>query len=94
MANTTSLLDAIADRASIYALSHSSPIPDDRIVEVVSHCLKHAPGPFNVQSARVILVLGDEHYRLWDVAGEVYEVSSRCSFQGVRLAKEGERDSG
>jgi len=83
MANTTSVLDAIADRASIYAISHSSPIPDDRIVEVVSHCLKHAPGPFNVQSARVILVLGDEHYRLWDIAGEVYEVSDELDILGV-----------
>ena len=83
MANTTSVLDAIADRASIYAISHSSPIPDDRIAEVVSHCLKHAPGPFNVQSARVILVLGDEHYRLWDIAGEVYEVSDELDILGV-----------
>lgn len=73
--DTLPLAAAFANRKSIYALTATSPISDDRIVEVVTHCLKHAPGPFNVQSARVLLLLGKEHQRLWNVAGEVYQVS-------------------
>lgn len=71
---TITLADALADRKSIYALTNTSPIPDERIVEVVTHCLKHAPGPFNVQSACIIALLGKEHEKLWDLAAEVYEV--------------------
>jgi len=75
MADTTSFLSAIADRKSIYALSNSSPISDARIIEVVTHCLKHYPSPFNVQSARLIVLLGPEHEKLWDLAAEVYQAA-------------------
>ena len=75
MAAKKPLLSAFADRKSVYALSNSSPISDARIIEVVSHCLKHNPSPFNVQSARLIAVLGTEHEKLWDLAAEVYEAA-------------------
>lgn len=75
MADTTSFLSAIADRKSIYALSNSPPISDARIIEVVTHCLKHYPSPFNVQSARLIVLLGPEHEKLWDLAAEVYQAA-------------------
>jgi predicted oxidoreductase (fatty acid repression mutant protein) len=34
---------------------------------IVNHAIKHAPSPFNVQSCRVIVLLGKEHDKLWDI---------------------------
>lgn len=61
-------LEAIKIRRSILTLSKESPISDDRIVMIVNHAIKHAPSPFHVQSCRVIVLFGDEHDKLWDIA--------------------------
>ncbi|KAG0651980.1 nitroreductase HBN [Hyphodiscus hymeniophilus] len=60
-------LEAIKIRRSVHSLSKSSPIPDDRIVLIVNHAIKHAPSPFHVQSCRAIVLFGDEHDKLWDI---------------------------
>ncbi|KIW21131.1 hypothetical protein PV08_01711 [Exophiala spinifera] len=71
MASTTSLLDAITRRRTIYDLSATSPIPDSRIIEIVRHITLHVPSSFNSQSARFLVLLHSEHRRLWDRAREV-----------------------
>lgn len=63
-------LTAIADRRSIYGLSKESPISDDKIKELIDHAVKYTPSAFNSQSARVILLLGSEHDKLWDITKE------------------------
>jgi predicted oxidoreductase (fatty acid repression mutant protein) len=67
MADKTSLMDAMALRRSIYALSPESPISDDRILQIVQHALTHCPSPFNIQSARALILLGGSHQKLWDI---------------------------
>ena len=66
-----SFLDAIKIRRSILSLSKESPITDQRIVLLVNHAIKHAPSPFHVQSARAIVLFGDEHEKLWNIGFEV-----------------------
>ena len=73
MASTTPFFTAVAGRRSVYALSKESPISNDRILEIVNHALKHAPSPFNVRSARCIVLFGEEHTKLWENAYEVTE---------------------
>ncbi|GAA5912277.1 hypothetical protein JCM5296_000486 [Sporobolomyces johnsonii] len=63
-----SFLDAIKERRTIYALSKSSPIPDERIIELVNTVVKHSPSSFNSQSSRVVVLLGKHHDKLWDFA--------------------------
>ncbi len=36
-------LDAMLTRRSIYKLSKEAVIPDDRVVEIVNHAVKHVP---------------------------------------------------
>ena len=62
--------DAIIARRSIYAINDSSPIPDSRIEEIVTKAIKHVPSTFNVQSARAVILLKDEHKKFWDVADQ------------------------
>lgn len=36
-------LDVLTERRSIYQISKEAVIPDDRVVEIVQHAVKHAP---------------------------------------------------
>jgi len=59
--------DAMKKRRTIYNISNSSPISDEKIKEIIEESVKHTPTAFNSQSGRVILLLNDKHKRLWDI---------------------------
>lgn len=61
---------AVRDRRSIYGIGKESPVSDERIVEIVTHAVKHVPSAFNSQSGRAVLLLGGHHTRLWDITEE------------------------
>ena len=63
----SSFFDAVKKRRTRYALSKDPVISDERIQEIVSEAVKHAPSAFNSQSARVVVLLGEQHDRLWDI---------------------------
>ena len=54
-------------RCSVYTLTNKSSISDERIKEIVESAVKHAPSSFNVQSARAVILLKEEHQKLWDI---------------------------
>ena len=64
---TKEFLTAVKDRRTYYAISKQTPVADERIQEIVEHAVKHTPSPFNAQSARVVLLLGGQHDKLWDI---------------------------
>jgi hypothetical protein len=61
-------LAAVKARRSYYPLKKESPIKDTEIKEIVSQTILHTPYSFNNQSSRAILLLKDEHDKLWDIA--------------------------
>ena len=63
---SSSFIDAVKSRRTYYQLSHESTIPDSKIHELVNETVKNAPSSFNSQSARVVVLLGDEHTKLWE----------------------------
>jgi hypothetical protein len=66
MATTKSFIDSVNERRSYYLLNDQSPISDDRIVELVNQAIRNVPSSFNSQSTRVVLLLKDEHNKLWE----------------------------
>lgn len=62
--------DALIARRTIYGISDASTIPDSRIEEIVTKAIKHIPSTFNVQSARIVVLLKDEHKKFWDLADQ------------------------
>lgn len=66
-------LDATVMRRSILQIKAETPIPVERIVEVVQHAIKHAPSPFHVQSCRAIVLFNDEHKKLWDITKDTVQ---------------------
>jgi len=61
---------AVAERRSFYGISKEAVVSDEKIQEVIYHAVKHTPSAFNSQSARVVLLLGQQHDKLWDIAME------------------------
>ena len=70
------LKDAIQHRRSYYQLKNTSPVSDDEIQAIVEHVLLYAPSAFHSQSARMVLLLGDNHTKMWEITkAELKKVS-------------------
>lgn len=61
------LKDAIKDRRTYYQLQNTSPVSDEEIQSIIEHVLLYAPSAFNSQSARMVLLLGDNHTKMWEI---------------------------
>lgn len=71
--NTRSLIKLTQDRRTHYKLLGKSPISDSDIATLVKNATKHVPTAWNTQSSRVVLLLKDEHKKVWDIAISVIE---------------------
>ena len=60
------LIQAYKKRRTYYNLKASSTISDDKIHQIVQDAVKHTPSSFNSQSTRVVVILADEHKKLWE----------------------------
>ncbi|KAF7863064.1 hypothetical protein EAF04_007147 [Stromatinia cepivora] len=67
MSPSAQFIELLKARRTIYALEAKSPIPDAKIQEIVEQIILHTPSSFNSQSTRVVLLLKDEHEKLWDI---------------------------
>jgi predicted oxidoreductase (fatty acid repression mutant protein) len=63
-----SLNTAIEERRTLYALDEKVTVSDERIIELIKNAVQHVPSAFNSQSSRVIILIGDKHKKLWDIA--------------------------
>ena len=63
-------LKAVSKRRSFYGISKESVGSDDKIREVIEEAVSYAPSAFNSQSARIVLLLDQEHDKFWDIAME------------------------
>ena len=61
----------VENRRSIYALGKESPVSNKEIQNIVEHSVKHVPSAFNSQSSRVVVLFGEQHNKLWNIAKEV-----------------------
>lgn len=61
---------ALKARRSIYSISKEQIVSNEKIQEVIEAAVKHTPSAFNSQSGRVLLLLGEQHDKLWDITKE------------------------
>ncbi len=64
-------LDALHERRSRYDLEKRSPIPDTRIQQIIREAILHVPSAYNSQSTRIVLLLEEEHDKLWEITKTV-----------------------
>ena len=60
-------LQAVIKRRSIYNLGNSLPMDNKVLTRLLEEAVKNAPSAFNSQSARIVLLLGKNHQRLWEI---------------------------
>jgi predicted oxidoreductase (fatty acid repression mutant protein) len=63
-------LEAIKNRRTYYAITNESPVSDEKIKEILEQALLHVPSAFNSQTTRLVLLLGDQHKKLWNITKE------------------------
>ncbi|KAG9197091.1 hypothetical protein G6514_002455 [Epicoccum nigrum] len=82
MSSSTPFLTAVANRHSNYNLLNESPIPNTRILDIVQRALAHGPSPFNVRSARCLVLFNNHHTELWQHA---YNATERAKPAALAL---------
>lgn len=68
------LKEAIKHRRSYYNITNSSPISDNEIKEIIDFAVTHVPSAFNSQSTRIVLLLGKNHKKFWDITKETLRI--------------------
>ncbi|RCX16981.1 hypothetical protein DFP94_11041 [Fontibacillus phaseoli] len=63
-------LNEIKTRRSVYGISKEIPVSESRIEEIVEEAVLHTPSSFNSQSARVVVLFGEQHDKFWDLTKE------------------------
>ncbi|MDF2485120.1 MAG: hypothetical protein K0R46_1288 [Herbinix sp.] len=61
---------AVEDRRTYYAIDKEIKVSLDEVKNVVEHSVKHVPSAFNSQSARVVVLAGENHDKLWEIVRE------------------------
>ena len=61
------IIEAYQSRRSVYALGNKITTSNNEIMAILKECIKQAPTAFNSQSGRIILLLGKEHKKLWEL---------------------------
>ncbi len=61
---------AIESRRTYYAIGKDTKVSTEEIKKAVDHAVKHVPSAFNSQSARVVILAGDNHNKLWEITRE------------------------
>lgn len=54
-------------RRSIYALGKEIPLSEDEVIHLIKQAVKQAPSAFNSQSSRILILLGNEHIKFWEL---------------------------
>ena len=62
--------EAVINRRTNYALGKDIPVLPSQIVAAVERMTKEAPSAFNMQSARVVLAMGEHHEKVWTITKE------------------------
>lgn len=64
------LFQLMENRRSYYGIEKKSPVSDQEIKNIIEYAVKYVPSAFNSQSARVVLLLGENHDKLWEITRE------------------------
>lgn len=86
MSNLQDLQQLVEKRRSIYALSDQLPVSNEEVIKLVEHAVLHTPSAFNSQSARLVVLFGEDHNKLWDITEETLKVivNDEEAFKGTK----------
>ncbi|PYE50092.1 nitroreductase family protein [Paenibacillus barcinonensis] len=81
----STFFDALKNRRSYYGISKESTISDAKIQEIVEEAVKYTPTAFNSQTSRAVVLLGEQHDKLWNHTEEILRevVGNEEAFQST-----------
>lgn len=72
------------NRRTVYALGNRLTLAEDEIIETIKEAVRQAPSAFNSQSSRILILLGQEHHRFWELTREqLRKIVPPENFQGT-----------
>lgn len=79
---TNNFKEAVKGRRSVYAISDQSPLSDEEIKQIIDFAVMHVPSAFNSQSTRIVLLLKENHKKLWEMTKDILrQILSGETFQ-------------
>lgn len=79
------ILNGLRLRRSIYSINSELPVSEAEFVSLIEEITELVPDAFNMKSARVAVVLGEKHRKLWDLAYDAFAGKvSREKIDGFR----------
>lgn len=71
--------DSLSRRRSIYSLGNTLGVSENCFIDTVAACLKYCPTPFNIQSARVVILLQKRHQMFWNMVWDSLQQKAPAS---------------
>lgn len=62
---------AMKDRRTYYQIDNKISISDARIESIITESVLYTPSAFNSQNARVVLLFGEHHKKLWNITKDL-----------------------
>lgn len=76
--------EVLENRRTIYGISKENTISDERLKDIIKFAVKNTPSAFNSQSSRVVVLLGENHDKVWNIAKEeLRKIVPKESFEGT-----------
>lgn len=86
----SSVVTTIKKRRSRYALEKKITISDAELKGLIENIVEEVPTQMNSQSSRLVVLLGKDHERLWDITlAELEKVTSEEQFKGTKAKVDG-----
>ena len=67
---TKDMFTAFKERRSYYGINKEIKVSDERIKEIIKFAVEYTPSAFNSQTARLVVLMGNAHDKLWDITTE------------------------
>ncbi|MHA2892842.1 nitroreductase family protein [Bacillus cereus] len=67
---TKDFYTALKERRTYYGINKEVQVSDEKIKEIVKFAVKYTPSAFNSQTARLVVLFGEAHDKLWDITTE------------------------
>ncbi|KOP82485.1 nitroreductase family protein [Cytobacillus solani] len=75
----------LKERRSYYGINKDISVSEERIKEIIEFAVKYTPSAFNSQTARLVVLTGDAHNKLWDITTKTLkEVVGNGDFTGTQ----------
>ena len=81
----TDLINILRKRRSIYNISNNLPTDVMHVKNLITEAVKIAPSAFNSQSARVVVLLNENHLKFWNIVLEnLKKIVPKTSFEKTK----------